>query len=218
MGGLGWFFVWSLVAGFSQNYIMLIVMRALQGLGPAAFLPAGIMLLGSIYRPGPRKNLIFGLYGAFAPLGFFFGIIMGGVTGDYLSWRWYFWLGSIVLFAAVLGSVFSIPRGGPEAEGQKSEVEMDYFGLLTAVPALVLIVFALTDGAHAPQGFKTSYVLACLVLGVLLLAAAVFVEGWVSSQPLLPFSLFEPRYMKPLAVALFFAYGSFGIFLFYASF
>lgn len=48
--GLGWFLVWSLIAGFSQNYMMLIVCRALQGLGPAAFLPSGIMLLGSIVR------------------------------------------------------------------------------------------------------------------------------------------------------------------------
>jgi MFS family permease len=46
--GLLWFLAWSIIAGFSQNYIMLIFCRALQGFGPAAFLPSGIMLLGSI--------------------------------------------------------------------------------------------------------------------------------------------------------------------------
>lgn len=46
--GLAWFVAWSLIAGFSQNYIMLILCRALQGFGPAAFMPSGIMLLGSI--------------------------------------------------------------------------------------------------------------------------------------------------------------------------
>jgi MFS family permease len=50
VSGLAWFFVWSLITGFSQNYMMMIVCRALQGLGPAAFLPSGIMLLGSIVR------------------------------------------------------------------------------------------------------------------------------------------------------------------------
>lgn len=55
--GLGWLSVWSLIAGFSQNQLMLNFCRAGQGLGPAAFLPSGLMLLGSIYRPGPRKNL-----------------------------------------------------------------------------------------------------------------------------------------------------------------
>lgn len=46
--GLAWFLIWSIIAGFSKNYVMLIVCRALQGFGPAAFLPSGIMLLGSI--------------------------------------------------------------------------------------------------------------------------------------------------------------------------
>jgi hypothetical protein len=68
--GLIWLCVWSLIAGFSQNFLMLTFCRALQGFGPTAFLPAGIMLLGSIYRPGPRKNLVFCLYGTFSRIGF----------------------------------------------------------------------------------------------------------------------------------------------------
>lgn len=46
--GVVWSAIWSLIAGFSQNHIMMIVCRALQGLGPAAYLPSGIMLLGSV--------------------------------------------------------------------------------------------------------------------------------------------------------------------------
>ena len=69
--GLLWFIVWSTICGFSVNAEMLIACRAMQGLGPAAFLPAGISLIGGIYRPGPRKNIVFSLYGAFAPISFF---------------------------------------------------------------------------------------------------------------------------------------------------
>jgi MFS family permease len=57
--GLAWFVVWSLIAGFSQNYIMLIFCRALQGFGPAAFLPSGIMLLGSIVSHSILMSIIF---------------------------------------------------------------------------------------------------------------------------------------------------------------
>ncbi|PMD28151.1 MFS general substrate transporter, partial [Hyaloscypha hepaticicola] len=59
VAGMIWLTAWSLVAGFSQNEIMLNFCRAFQGLGPAAFLPSSVMILGSTYRPGPRKNLIF---------------------------------------------------------------------------------------------------------------------------------------------------------------
>jgi MFS family permease len=71
--GLVWFCIWSLIAGFSTNELMLDISRAIQGLGPAAFLPSGVLLMGNVYRPGPRKNIVFSLYGGSAPLGFFFG-------------------------------------------------------------------------------------------------------------------------------------------------
>jgi MFS family permease len=212
--GLAWFVVWTIIAGFSVNYEMLIAARALQGLGPAAFLPTGIMILGKIYRPGPRKNLIFSLYGAFAPLGFFFGVIIGGIAGEYLTWRWYFWLGAIVTGFCTVSAFFSIPRGDLNTPG----VKMDWWGVVTTVPALVLIVYAVTDGAHAPNGWGTNYVIATFVIGVLLLAVAVVVEGSVAEQPLLPKSLFHPKYFKTILVALSFSYGNFGIFMYYASF
>jgi MFS family permease len=49
LAGNVWYCVWALITGFSQNEITLDVCRAFQGLGPAAFLPSGLMLLGSVY-------------------------------------------------------------------------------------------------------------------------------------------------------------------------
>jgi MFS family permease len=196
---------------------MLIVARALGGLGPAAFLPTSIMLLGKTYRPGPRKNLVFSLWSAFAPIGFYLGIITGGLTTQYLSWRWYFWLGSIVTFVICVSSFVTIPRDLAQTREENAHVKMDYWGTVTIVPGLILTTFAITDGAHAPNGWRTPYIIVTFVLGVLFLATAIYVEGWVAEQPLLPFDLFKPKYMARLSVALFFAYGVFGIFLFYAS-
>lgn len=213
--GLVWFFVLTLVAGFSTNYTMLIAARAMQGLGPAAFLPTAMMILGKTYRPGPRKNLIFSLCGAFSPLGFFLGVIVGGVIGQYATWRWYFWSGSIAIGLVSLTSLCNVPR---EKMRQDTAVKMDYWGVTTVVPALVLVVFAVTDGAHAPKGWATDYIIITFVMGILLLGAFIYVEGWVSSQPLLPARLFVPKHMKTLVASLVFAYGTFGIFMYYASF
>ncbi|KAK4236347.1 major facilitator superfamily-domain-containing protein [Achaetomium macrosporum] len=216
--GLVWFSIWSLISGFSVNYKMLIVTRALGGLGPAAFLPTSIMLLGKTYRPGPRKNLVFSLWSAFAPIGFYLGIITGGCTAQFMSWRWYFWLGCIVTFVCSVVSFTTIPRDRAETRKENVHVKMDYWGTATLIPALILTTFAITDGAHAPDGWRTPYIIVTFVLGVLLLAATVYIEGWVAEQPLLPFDIFKPKYMGRLTVALFFAYGVFGTFLFYASF
>ncbi|EDU43104.1 ProP Permease of the major facilitator superfamily [Pyrenophora tritici-repentis] len=219
--GLAWFIIWSVIAGFSQNYQMLIACRALQGFGPAAFLPSGIMLLGSIYRPGPRKNLVFSLYGAFAPVGFFAGIFLAGVAAQFITWRWWFWIGSIMLAIVALTSYFCIPKLGgqtPEDWDAKKNITMDWWGTATVVPGLVLIIFALTDGSHAPDGWATPYIPVTLVLGIAFLAVFIYIEGWVAEQPFLPSSMFRVKGMKTLTVALFLFYGTFGIFIFYASF
>lgn len=214
--GLAWFLLWSIIAGFSQNYIMLIFCRALQGFGPAAFLPSGIMLLGSIYRPGPRKNLVFSLYGAFAPVGFFTGIFFAGLSAQNIHWGWFFWIGSFILAAVGVVSYLCIPNR--EEDKPQEKVKMDWWGTVTVIPGLILIIFALTDGSHAPNGWATSYISITFVIGWLFLGTFVYIEGWVAEQPLLPGDMFSVKGMKPLAVALFFQYGTFGIFLFYASF
>ncbi|KAH7092304.1 major facilitator superfamily domain-containing protein [Paraphoma chrysanthemicola] len=216
--GLVWFLIWSIIAGFSQNYVMLIVCRALQGFGPAAFLPSGIMLLGSIYRPGPRKNLVFSLYGAFAPVGFFTGIFFAGVAAQFITWGWFFWIGSIILALVGVVSYFCVPNRQQDRDQSGKGVKMDWLGTATVVPGLVLIIFALTDGSHASQGWATPYIPVTFVIGWLFIAAFIYIEGWVAEQPLLPGDMFNVKGMKPLAVALFFQYGTFGIFLFYASF
>ncbi|KAF2643888.1 MFS general substrate transporter [Massarina eburnea CBS 473.64] len=217
--GLAWFVAWSIIGGFSTNYIMLIFCRALQGFGPAAFLPSGIMLLGSIYRPGPRKNLIFSLYGAFAPVGFFAGIFFAGLAAQILTWNWFFYFGSIMLAIVAIASFFCIPNHTtPRRKDHKVDIKMDWLGTATIVPALVLIIFAITDGSHAPNGWATPYIPITFVIGWLFVGLFVYVEGCVSEQPLIPGDMFNIKGMKALTVALFLQYGTFGIFIFYASF
>ncbi|PKS06296.1 hypothetical protein jhhlp_007044 [Lomentospora prolificans] len=214
--GMLWFSVWSLAAGFAPTYISFIIFRAMQGLGASAFLPTGIMLLGKVYRPGPRKNFVFSMYGAIAPLGFFFGLLIGGVSGEKLTWRWFFYLGSAMGFIASLVSFFSIPRDWKTA--REMGVRMDWWGTATICPALILIVFSITQSSGAPQGWATPYIIVTTVLGVLFLAAGVYVERNVSADPFLPAEIFKPKYMKAMLFCLFLAYGVFGIFLFYTNF
>ncbi|KAL4954355.1 major facilitator superfamily-domain-containing protein [Aspergillus filifer] len=214
--GVCWLILWSFVAGWSTSYEMLIVFRALQGFGPSLFLPSGIMLIGSIYRPGPRKNLVFSLYGAFSPIGFYSGICVSGLAGHYLTWRWYFYIGCLITLAILIVASVSMPL--IRLPRHRSTLKMDWWGCVTIVPGIILIVYAFTDGSHAPEGWRTPYIIVTLIAGILFLCAAFYVEGWVSSEPLLPFDVFNVKYMSPLFVALSFSYGVFGMYIFYASF
>ncbi|KAG8529495.1 uncharacterized protein KY384_006132 [Bacidia gigantensis] len=215
IGGLAWFMLWSLIAGFSQNELMLDFCRALQGLGPAAFLPSGVMLIGSIYRPGPRLNIMFSLYGCAAPFGFFVGIFFAGVTGSYLPFGWYFWIGAILILSILIPAYFAIPSDMQERK--ELGVKMDWYGSILIVAGLILLVFGVTDASHAPNGWRTPYIPVTIILGAFLLGVALYVEGWVAQAPLLPFDIFRVPQLTPLFIALFFSYGVLGVFLLYAT-
>lgn len=216
VGGMVWLTVTSLIAGFSQNYTMLFVFRALQGLALAAFLPSSIMILGAMYRPGPRKNIVFSIYGACAALGFFVGIFFSGLCGSFLTWSWYFFIGAILSAITAVSSYFSIPSDYIETK-KVSKATMDWIGSALLVPGVVLVIFAIANSAHASRQWKTPYIYVCLIIGVLLLGALTYVEGWVVKNPLLPGDLFAVKYMKPLVISLLCMYGSLGIFLLYAA-
>ena len=214
--GLAWLLTWSIIAGFSINPLMLDFCRALQGLGASAFLPTGVMLMGSLYRPGPRKNLVFAIYGTSAVFGFFGGIFVAGIVGQFLRWGFYFWIGGILTAITLMSSVFSIPYSRSK-KANLSNVKMDYLGALTIISGLTLTVFAITESAHAPSGWRTPYIPVCFTLGLLSLFFAAYIEMYISTHPLLPASIFTTPSMTPLLLALFLLYGTWGIFSVYGT-
>ncbi|KAJ8064865.1 hypothetical protein OCU04_007174 [Sclerotinia nivalis] len=224
VAGFVWLALWSLVGGFSTDLIMLNFCRALQGLGPAMYLPSSVALIGVIYRPGPRKNLVFAIYGACAPLGFFVGIFFAGLVAEYTHWGWWFWIGCFLAAITAITSYLTIPsdiakkRKVREArKGTDEQVKMDWWGAIFIVVGLILFTFAIIDSAHAPNGWKTPDIYVLFVIGCLLLLVAAYIE-MQTKQALIPSSFFKVPSMVPLVFALFLCYGSLGIFLLYATF
>lgn len=214
ISGIAWLMIWTIAAGFSRSLPTILITRALQGVGAAAFLPAGTTLLATVYRPGPRKNAVFSLYGGCAPLGFFSGIIVAGLTGEFVRWGWFFWIASILLAALFAVTFFCVPREWKRCKWSS----MDWWGCLTSVCSFSLLTYAITESSHIDGGWASPSIIVTFILGFVALAAFIYVERWVAKSPLLPFDLFAIKFISPLFIVLFFMCGSFNIFLFYASF
>jgi hypothetical protein len=214
MAGLIWLSMWNLIGGFSRNGLMLNICRAFQGLGTAALLPSGIMLLGSVYRPGPRKNLVFSVYGACAPFGFFLGILIAGLAGELINWGWYFWIGTALTAITTITSYFAIPSDmiSVRARGWK----MDWKGSVLIASGITLFIVAITDSSHTPGQWKSTRIYVLFILGSALLILAAYVER-VAESPLVPWYIFRIPCMAPLIIALLLFYGSLGVFLLHAS-
>ncbi|RDL34974.1 uncharacterized protein BP5553_06905 [Venustampulla echinocandica] len=210
VAGQAWLTAWSLVAGFSRNELMLNFCRALQGLGPAAFLPSSIMILGSTYRPGPRKNLVFSIYGACAPFGFYVGIFFAGLTAEYTTWGWYFWIGAILAAITALTSYLTIPRDMQEKRKSAHRPKMDWVGAILMFSGLILFTFAIVDSSHAPQGWKTSFYAGAHrssffhgSLGIFMLYATFYMEGIMGISPLRLVAWYTPMALGGCIISTF---------------
>lgn len=124
-----------------------------------------------------------------AALGFFVGVFFAGVAGEYATWRWYFFIGTILSAITTVVSVLCIDND--YEEHKDNGVKMDWLGAATTITGLVLFVYAVTDSAHAPDGWKSPRILVTFILGIAVLGVAFYVEGWVAEQPLLPFEAFK---------------------------
>ena len=190
--GFSWFSLWSMIAGLAvySNHVLFTFARAFQGMGPAMCLPNALAILGSVYAPGPRKAMVFAIFGATAPGGAVIGGLFAGLFSELAWWPWTFWSFSIALAGiAVLGSIV-IPDPPRKIVKQKWSLrdhltELDLLGGLCGVTALVLTNFAWNQAGVV--GWSKAYVYVCLILGFLLVPVFFYIEVRVSPAPLIPF-------------------------------
>lgn len=193
--GFAWFALWNVIAGLSTyaagsgGQILFIFARVMGGIGPAILMPNALGILGSTYPQGRRKDMVFSLFAACAPV----GAVVGGAVGGLWAlvwWPWIFWTFGIAL--AVLGilSHFILPAVPIKAEEQGLTIkqrleELDLLGAAIGITALILFNFAWNQ---APAyGWNQPYVITVLVLGCLLFLLFFWIELKHSKHPLIPF-------------------------------
>ncbi|GGG71116.1 hypothetical protein GCM10011374_39720 [Kocuria dechangensis] len=77
--GITVFIVASLVGGLGQSTAMLIVARAVQGLGAAMTAPNALALIATTFSDRKMRDNALSLYGAMSGLGIVVGLLVGGV-------------------------------------------------------------------------------------------------------------------------------------------
>ncbi|MCY3954243.1 MAG: MFS transporter [bacterium] len=182
----------ALLGGMATNAAVLLVSRALMGLGAAFIMPATLSITTNVFSPRERPKAI-AVWAGVASAGGALGPLLTGLlmTGWWFippgGWEMAFLynvpIGAAVLVAAALW----VPKSSdPEA------ARLDPLGALTSLVALSALLFGLIEGPE--RGWTSPLVISGLVTA--LVTGAVFVV-WErrSAQPMLPLSLFsEPRF------------------------
>jgi len=179
------FVVASIACGLSNQVWILIMARAVQGVGGALLVPGSLALL-SASSAKERRGRAIGTWSGFTAITTAFGPVLGGFLIDHGSWRYAFFL-NVPLALAVIALTF---RYVPESRGEYGGERMDWFGAALAVVGLGGVVYALIAAQTA--GWSDRAVWGPLGVGALALPAFFIVESR-QTAPMLPLRLFRSR-------------------------
>jgi EmrB/QacA subfamily drug resistance transporter len=181
----------SVIAGTAANMGILIGARAIQGLGAGGLTALVQVVIASMVSPRERGRYS-GYIGAVFATATVSGPLIGGLIVDSpaLGWRWCFFVGIPV--AALAFAVLQRTLHLPVVRRPAGENHIDYLGatLLMGGVSLLLVWVSLAGNQFA-WGSAVSYAL--VVAGLAVVGAAVYVEGRVAVEPIIPLRLFRDR-------------------------
>jgi EmrB/QacA subfamily drug resistance transporter len=181
------FAVSSLLCGFAQTLLQLIVARFIQGVG-GAMLQSSSRALASESVTEDLAGRAQGYMTTAHHVGFILGPSIGGLMIDYFSWRWSFFLLAPVGFGGAVLALINLKRRVNAMP--RSMVSIDYLGAALLFAITTTLVFLFDRRTHQMIGGSTKNLL-LMVLMVSL--AAFFVHESRTRNPFVNLELFRIR-------------------------
>jgi EmrB/QacA subfamily drug resistance transporter len=186
MAGVAVFTLGSLLSGLASSEGVLIVTRALQGLGGALLAPAALSIVVTTFREGRDRNVALGVWGAISGVGGAVGVLLGGVLTSYLSWSWIFFVNLPVGMAILAVSPWLLH----ESRAAVAHRHFDVLGATSITAGLMVLVYAITRASQ--HGWSNGVTVALFATAAALIASFVAIEAR-SPAPLLPLRIFRLR-------------------------
>lgn len=207
--GLVVFGIASVVCAIAPTGEVLIVARALQGVGGALVMPSALALIVAAFRGAAQAKAI-GTWTAWSSAATILGPVVGGLVVDGIGWRWVFVLTAVPI-AVTIPLVLRITGDVHPAVRPR----IDVVGAVLAVVGVGGVVLGLIEQERL--GWGAPVVVGALVLGAAALVAFVPWELRVTrttGSPLVPLELFRARNFSVGNLATLSIYGALGMVFF----
>ncbi len=132
-------FLWSVAtvaSGLAPTYALLLLARAIVGVGEASYAVVTPSLLSDCYPP-ERRARVLGIFYAAIPVGSALGYVVGGLVGEHFGWRAAFFVAGApgMVLAFVLLLLVEPRRGARDAAGAGAVTPLSLGASLRALVA-----------------------------------------------------------------------------------
>lgn len=180
------FAVASLAGGCTDSPVLLVLARALQGVGAAMLFPATLALINGNFAEGPARNRALAIWSAASAAGLALGALLGGVLTQYFGWEAVF----LVNVPLAAGCAWAAGYWIAVDTATERRQAFDLPGALCVTAGGSLLVLGFIQGPE--WGWSSLGVIAALLLALVLLAIFVRIEQ-TTRDPLMQLGLLRRR-------------------------
>lgn len=211
------FEIGSLICAVAPSSTVLIVGRAIAGIGVAGIF-SGAMVIISRTVPLPKRPAVFGMFGMVWGIASIAGPLLGGAFTDGVSWRWCFYINLPIggLSIVVLLFILRLPgknefSGTPVLERIK---QLDLIGAALLIPAIICLLLALQWGGNKYPWSNSRIIGLFIGFGLMIILFSIS-QLYLGQKATLPPHILKKRtVLSAILYALFFG-GAFFVLVYY---
>jgi EmrB/QacA subfamily drug resistance transporter len=199
----------SATIGFAPSQTMLVVGRAIQGIGAAFMMPGTLSIISNEFPPHDRGRAI-GTRAGVSALALAIGPVVGGALTEHVSWRAIFFLNLPVAAGAVAVTLFA----AHESRDETVKRSVDIPGIAALSSGLTALVLALVEGNA--WGWGSARIAVLLAVAVIGLVSFAVIE-LKTRVPMVDFTFFRSRtFLGANVVAFVISFAMLAVFFFVA--